>query len=396
MQSQLVAPQRLDYLDAVRALALLLGILFHASLAYLPMFIGWAVMDINTSNVAGVFALLSHAFRMELFFLLAGFFSAMTMKRRGLRSFIASRLIRLGVPFLLGWLILRPLLVSGWEMGAQAMRGDVDILAGLAQGFASMALLPENLLLGTHLWFLYYLMLISMFALAIRGVFAKLRFEYSHASHLLANLFKCLSSGKGRFWLLALLTAPVLWFMRSWGVDTPDKSLMPHVPVTLLYAGFFGFGWYLHTVPKAMDAFSKLSWSNGFLTLVCAIAMIGLSPYEMQAGHEYHSWFKGIFVFACSLFMWLMVALSIGLCRKLFSKISGSMRYVADASYWLYLVHLPFVVWLQVWVSEWPVPWFVKWFLVSLITLVIGLLSYHLMVRHSFVGRVLNGPRRSA
>ena len=35
---------RLHYLDATRAFALLLGIVFHASLSFMPVFIGWAVM----------------------------------------------------------------------------------------------------------------------------------------------------------------------------------------------------------------------------------------------------------------------------------------------------------------------------------------------------------------
>ena len=64
---------RLNYLDAVRAFALLLGIVFHASLSFVPVFIGWAVMDISTSSSILGFILVSHSFRMELFFLIAGF-----------------------------------------------------------------------------------------------------------------------------------------------------------------------------------------------------------------------------------------------------------------------------------------------------------------------------------
>jgi len=76
------APHRLYYLDAVRAFALLLGIVFHASLSFTPMFLGWAVMDISTSPLVSTFMLVSHSFRMELFFLIAGFFSARLSARR--------------------------------------------------------------------------------------------------------------------------------------------------------------------------------------------------------------------------------------------------------------------------------------------------------------------------
>lgn len=61
---------RLDYLDAARAFALILGVVFHASLSFMPMYIGWAVMDVSTSSLVSFFVLVSHSFRMPLFFLL--------------------------------------------------------------------------------------------------------------------------------------------------------------------------------------------------------------------------------------------------------------------------------------------------------------------------------------
>jgi fucose 4-O-acetylase-like acetyltransferase len=119
---------RLDYLDAVRAFALLLGIVFHASMSFVPFFIGWAVMDISTSSIVTNFMLVSHSFRMELFFLIAGFFSHMTFHKKGASVFISSRLTRIAIPFVVGWFILRPLIISSWVMGGQSMQGEVDIL----------------------------------------------------------------------------------------------------------------------------------------------------------------------------------------------------------------------------------------------------------------------------
>ena len=63
-----LSTERLDYLDAVRSFALLLGIVFHASLSFIPVFIGWSVMDISTSSSVSAFILISHCFRMTLFF----------------------------------------------------------------------------------------------------------------------------------------------------------------------------------------------------------------------------------------------------------------------------------------------------------------------------------------
>src|SRR5947209_571413 len=103
---------RLDYLDATRAFALVLGIVFHACLSFTPVFIGWAVQDISTGPLVGMFMTVSHSFRMEAFFLLAGFFSHLTLHRKGAGKFVSSRVLRIVVPFMAGWFILRPLVVS--------------------------------------------------------------------------------------------------------------------------------------------------------------------------------------------------------------------------------------------------------------------------------------------
>src|SRR5690606_29244903 len=135
---------RIDYLDATRAFALVLGIVFHASLSFMPVFVGWAVMDVSTSPIAAAFVMVCHAFRMETFFLLAGFFSHLSFHRNGGRAFVRSRLLRILVPFVAGWFVLRPLVVSGWIMGGASLRGDYDFWAGIVAGIKSLETLPAG------------------------------------------------------------------------------------------------------------------------------------------------------------------------------------------------------------------------------------------------------------
>src|SRR5690349_15431869 len=130
---------RLDYLDATRAFALVLGIVFHACLSFMPIFVGWAVQDVSTSPLVGMFMTVSHSFRMETFFLLAGFFSHLTFHRQGGGEFVRSRVRRIVVPFVVGWFVLRPLLVSGFIMGSASLRGDVHIWDGLVGGFQTFS-----------------------------------------------------------------------------------------------------------------------------------------------------------------------------------------------------------------------------------------------------------------
>jgi peptidoglycan/LPS O-acetylase OafA/YrhL len=69
------------------------------------------------------------------------------------------------------------------------------------------------------------------------------------------------------------------------------------------------------------------------------------------------------------------------------------MRYLADASYWCYLIHLPLVVWLQVLVAKWPVNGWLKFAGINLVAMILLLLTYEWFVRYTFIGTVLNGRR---
>ena len=64
-------------LDALRGFAMLLGIGLHAALAFFPSF--WPAQDRGATDGGGFdwFLYAVHGFRMPVFFLLSGFFTAM-------------------------------------------------------------------------------------------------------------------------------------------------------------------------------------------------------------------------------------------------------------------------------------------------------------------------------
>ncbi len=92
--------ERLHALDAVRAGALLLGVVFHAGFSFIPgMPPGiWAMVDSSPSTPLAVVLFASHMFRMTLFFVIAGVFARMAFHRRGARRFWADRASRILVP----------------------------------------------------------------------------------------------------------------------------------------------------------------------------------------------------------------------------------------------------------------------------------------------------------
>ena len=98
--------QRLHDLDALRASAMLLGIVYHAALSFAAGF-PW-VQDVAQSKGAFVFQAWVHGFRMQLFMLLSGFFTAMLWRKKGLKSLLWHRCRRVLFPCLLGLITVVP------------------------------------------------------------------------------------------------------------------------------------------------------------------------------------------------------------------------------------------------------------------------------------------------
>ena len=384
---------RLDYLDATRAFALMLGIVFHASLSFMPIFMGWAVQDVSTGPLVAMFMTVSHSFRMETFFLLAGFFSHLMFHRKGAGEFVRSRLLRIVVPFVVGWFILRPLVVSGWIMGSASLRGDVDVWAGLRGGFQSLSTLPAGIFAGSHLWFLYYVALITALALALRGLLTVTGSWYGALVRRADAVVAWLANSPVSLVILAVPTAAALWFMRFWGMDTPDQ-LLPNIPALVIYGGFFVLGWMLSRQRELLSQFARLTPQRWILAGLGIAAILLLGEIERDPGHPHYVAAHVAYAVSYALTMWSLVFLTIGVFQKLCSRPNAFVRYVADSSYWMYLIHLPIVIWLQIAVAELPLHWSLKLALVSTATIAIALLTYDLFVRSTFIGWVLNGRRR--
>ncbi|HWA84957.1 MAG TPA: acyltransferase family protein, partial [Opitutus sp.] len=258
----------------------------------------------------------------------------------------------------------------------------------------SLQTLPTGLFTQTHLWFLYYLAIITALALGVRAV-AKLAGRWQPA------ILRCIDAAvawiaRSSFGLalLAVPTAGLLWFMQTWSVDTPDQTLVPEWPVVLVYGGGFGLGWWFGRQPGALDHFTQMTWGRWAIAAASVVATLQLTQIQLDPGNPHFAAAHGAFVVTYAVMMWSLVTLTIGGFRVLCRRPRAWVRYVADSSYWMYLVHLPLVVWLQVAVAEFSLHWTLKLAGIVAAVVVASLISYDLFVRSTFIGRVLNGRRQ--
>jgi glucans biosynthesis protein C len=388
-----VGGERFHHLDAVRGFALLLGVLFHAAESFGPGNTYWAIVDCSSTQVLEDVRFACHAFRLELFYLIAGFFARLLLVRRGPAGFVTNRFLRIFVPLVVGWVLLYPILVFVWTWGA-AVSGRLEA-AGVPPEVRNLPLWKLTLgffLTGefirrfdlTHLWFLHQLLVLYLIALALKwvaGVIDRSGKQMIWVDRFFARVVR----SSGALPALALPSIPMLLLMNSWGVDTPKESLMPHLPTTLLFGYFFFLGWLCHRQPVLLEALAR-RWASHMACGLLAWISFGVVQTQVQ-------WTRLPWTCLYGVMMWGLVLGFLGLFTRFCQRASAWTRYLADSSYWVYVVHLPLVVALQVEVGRWAAPWPVKYLLICTAALVVLYLSYHYLVRSTFIGAQLNGRR---
>ncbi len=104
-----------------------------------------------------------------------------------------------------------------------------------------------------------------------------------------------------------------------------------------------GSGWLLGRQRELIVQFARLTPQRWILAAVGIAAIQYLGRFQTDPGHPYYNALHATYVLGYALTMWSLVFLSIGIFKKFFSRPHPVVRYIADSSYWLYLVHLPIV-----------------------------------------------------
>ncbi|HUO90871.1 MAG TPA: acyltransferase family protein, partial [Rhizomicrobium sp.] len=386
--------ERLHALDAVRGFALMLGIVFHATISFVatpnavPI---WIVMDNSRSVWMGVLFHVLHIFRMTTFFVVAGFFAHMSFHKKGMGGFIKDRLKRIGIPLVAGWPILFALIVAASIWGATVMaHGGPLPPPPKYPGFPAFPL--------THLWFLYILLLLYAATLIVRSLVAAID-RHGRLRAAADRMVRALVESPFGFTVLAAPIALTFILVPQWlewtGIMTPDSSLAPNAQAIVGFSTAFGFGWLLHRQTGLLEVWRRRWPFNLALAATFTLAsygITGLMPVLKPAPHNVTTVVLAV-LYALEIWTWTFAF--IGLALRFMANHSPVRRYIADSSYWLYLVHVPLVMALQIAVSQLPWPWFVKFPLVLAVAFPILFASYRLFVRYTFIGAILNGRRES-
>ncbi|MFG0298073.1 MAG: acyltransferase family protein [Phycisphaerales bacterium JB047] len=396
-----VKHERLHALDALRALAMMLGVWLHMAMPYtqgIPR--GFWPADEQDDPLIGVSVLLIHSWRMELFFMLSGFFTAMLVIRWGVRRTASQRTRRIVFPFMIAMATLGTACSAIWGFGYANMFGGKasDWVVGWILGGWGIG---ENAVFGRlwHFWFLYTLIYLIAIGLIGHMLFSNLLAPFNRAtSRLIAWGVR---SWFGPFFLAIPLGVALILIGRPNGPD-PATTLVPDIRSLVYYALPFFAGWYLYDHRGAINILAKRFWWP--LTLALAVAfpihIMSLSA-TMESVTDIPSGLTPAMLIASMTRGLLTVSLSLGLIGAFTRFLSGPgprlsrvIRYFSDSAYWVYLAHMPLVAAMAVWIFD-PLDWNPLIEMLIGVTTAMFLLigSYELFVRYTPIGTMLNGKR---
>jgi fucose 4-O-acetylase-like acetyltransferase len=288
-------------------------VLAHAAIAYMVTPIGWAIQGPVTWIGADLFVWIARAMVMPLFFWLAGYFSR-AVYERGPMAFLHQRVTRIALPLLVALVPVSFALNALWDWGREvSARGVVPHHIPAIEG----STLP--LTLG-HLWFLYYLLVMSAIALVVVPLARRVRLPFPPA-------------------LAGALSIVPLMVDGALGLQTPLGFGID--PCVLGYEGaFFAWGWLVHANRDELARSANRVWIE---LALAAVALAVLIPVLRDGGT-----IPAYAIGASGAFSLLLIDAAVGLCVRYGNQPRPLIRRISDASFLVYIVHLPIVVLLQI------------------------------------------------
>lgn len=323
-----------------------------------------------------------HNWRMGLFFSVSGFLTAMTLVMWGPTEQARRRVYRLGLPLLVGMLTILPLqrAVVVWDLNRVNPDGTGTAREWTFGNLFSLA--------PGHLWFLAYLL-----ALNAVGLMIWMTVRRSPAIRdALDRGFRRLMASRFQIPVLAGISATLLATGGFRGAPGGVADSLIPIPAALaFYGAFFLFGWMLWRNQDLLGRVEDNPWSK--LGLGVAAGVLAWLLFERTVplpGALPGSWTVS---FVAGFASWLTLFGVWGISARLMVNARPWLRYMADASYWIYLIHFLFLIIFQrLLIDTGMAPPF-KLALATIGSVALALFTYATLVRYTAIGRVLHGPR---
>jgi glucan biosynthesis protein C len=393
------SPDRLFFADNLRTWIIVLVVLHHIALVYGPVAPFYyaeppPASDLLTYIVVLVFVLFNQAYFMGLLFLVSGHFTPGSLTRKGAKTFVKDRFIRLGIPLVVYFFLLSPLAFLGLYAIPSSLTGITTP--------PSWQDYPTMIGIGP-MWFVELLLIFDI-GFAIWWVMRKKRSALQEAPARYPTLEQdTRSRGKSRIWngspgeppryrniavfiLLLALTSYLIRIIIPLGKYVAGFPTLSYLPE---YISFFIIGIvavrynWLRTIPKSMGRV-------GFV--LALVATLTLFPLAFTGGTYFvgnGSWQSAVYALWDSCVAVGMTLGLITLFRDRFNYSGSYSRFLARHSYTVYFIQAPVIVLVAVSLKGLVLPPLAKFALVAFITVPFCFVVAWLVLKIPYADRVL-------
>ena len=399
-QNKDIAPPKKDYevpddvkttskivaFDYLRTFAILLVLLHHTVLAYVTFVqlnpytpITFApVVDSQKWSSFDLIVLFNDTWFMALLFFISGLFVWQSITRKGAWMFLRDRLIRLGIPLVIGVTLLMPLAYFPGQL-------EIELVYGGSTNFIDfwLGMVKAGFLTSGPLWFLWML-------LAFNGLIAVL---YEIAPHLddfvkmrapsIINHHIAFFGALFGVSTVAYLPMVLIFGIDHWTTIGPIAFQTSRIFIYLAYflagtaVGVYGLG---NTMFNSKSKLARRGWAwmvvspvSFIVVLIFLVNPTGLIFYGVA------------FTFTCAAAVFGLIAIFLRFTNRRI----GIIDSLGNNSYGIYIIHYVFVTWLQFWLLDIQLPAVLKASIVFAGTLILGWGSIAAIRRIPAVARVI-------
>ncbi|MEI7857749.1 MAG: acyltransferase family protein [Methanomicrobiales archaeon] len=349
---------RLHFIDNLRWMCILMLFPFHAAFIFCAGWYGYYVLSDYPSTAAHLLTVAVEPWIMPLLFCIAGVSAKFALQTRTPLVYLNERLTKLLVPFLAGLVLICPVIAY---YALKFHTGFTGSFAGaFVHYFSTMQNIPDlNGPMGgfsvDHLWFILFLFIISLMALAVILL-----------GRRLAGLH--LNAGTASLPVLGLLFVPV-WLLNFAGFNVTGYSL-------LSYFAMFLIGYYLFSMEPVLTRLEK-HWAVLLATWI--ILTIGVMwIYGIILGHYEVFWGSSVLFVLTG---WTGVLALMGAGRHLADRPGTFAAYMGAASYPVYIIHQAVLVAVAYYVLLLGIPPALQFAVIVMLSVLLTFACYEILRR---------------
>lgn len=342
--------ERKYFIDNLRWIAILLLFPFHAAQIWSGGEYSGFYIYSHTSTALYVFSTAIYPWYMTFLFTIAGMSCRYALLKRTNKQFVVERTKKLLFPFFFGLLVLVPVMTytaevffngyigTYWQQYGLFFTKETD-LTGYHGGFTP-----------AHLWFLFYLYVISLTALLIVYMNKKClpKFRFAGASYI----------------FIILLFVPE--WLCQYVLNLGGKSLGQFM---ILYL----FGYYILSEESILQKLRQYQLAS----LAVCIMSGSLYTYLYCFENVRNIWITGLYVF----YGWMGIISLLGIGQSKLNFHNRLSDYLARASFPVYILHMPILVVVGFFVLKLSVGVAGQFLLIVLIPFIVTFVIYEIVKR---------------